>query len=35
VSLPTLARYLPSGEKATHFKLVTGMVTIDRHLAVK
>lgn len=35
VSLPTLARYLPSGENATHLRLVTGIVTIERHLAVK
>lgn len=34
VSFPTLARNLPSGEKATHLRLVTGIVTIERHLAV-
>lgn len=33
-SLPQLARNRPSCENARHFKEVTGMVIIDRHLAV-
>jgi hypothetical protein len=34
LSFPTLARNRPSGLKETHFMLVTGIVTIDKHRAV-
>lgn len=33
-SFPVLARYFPSYEKAKHFRVFTGMITIEMHLPV-